>query len=165
VCELEPAKKQRQTSGRNPPRKSPGPDPDIVEKLTAAGLNADAVAQIVNVNKNTLPAQHALALANGRAALKKRKAEERASALTPEELHVCNSILLAFDSGKWIAPDGRCLLWRGTDGDFARSPADAFRAWQASGRAFICAGLNSNFSCQQLQRFAALKAEAEKLRA
>jgi len=137
----------------------------MVERLTAAGLNADAVAQIINVNRNTLRAEHALALANGRATLKKKKAEEAANQLTREEQHAADAILSAFADPGWNAPNGRNLLFRGTDGQGARTAVDAFRAWQADGRGWITSGLDHNFTPEQLQQFAALKAAATKLRA
>jgi hypothetical protein len=131
--------------------------------LTAAGLNADALAQVVGVNKNTLRAEHALALASGRASLKKRKEEEAASALTREEQHAANAILMAFSATKWNV-NGRNLLFRGTDGQGALSPPDAYAAWAAAGHGWITAGLDHNFSREQLQKFAELKAAAEGLR-
>jgi hypothetical protein len=137
----------------------------MVEQLTAAGLNADAVAQIINVNKNTLRAEHALALANGRATLKKKKVEQKASALTRQEQHAADAILATFSDGNWIMPDGRCALFPGTDGQGARTAADAFAKWVADGGRWITTGLNHNFSPEQLREFAALKAEAAKLRA
>jgi hypothetical protein len=156
-------KKRRQPSGDNPPLKPPASNRDIVERLARAGLNADAIAQVVGVNKNTLRAQHALALANGRAALKRRKAEERASALTREECCAANAILMAFDGGnKWLFR-GKSLLWRGVSGEGAHSAADAFARWQLDGRTFITTGITDRFSPARIREFAELKAEAKKL--
>lgn len=132
----------------------------MVEKLTAAGLNADAVAQVLNVNKNRLRAEHALALTNGRATLKKQKAEAAAAALTSEEKFALDAILEAFDG--WDEPDGN-LLWSGVNGDGATSPADAFARWMLDGGKFICTGLDDNFSRDRLEEFAQVKAAAKKL--
>jgi hypothetical protein len=82
--------------------------------------------------------------------------------MTREEQCVADVMLKSFSDGKWLFR-GRCLLWRGTDGDFARTPADVFARWLADGHGWIAAGLNHNFSAEQLQAFAALKAAAEKL--
>jgi len=120
----------------------------MVEKLTAAGLNADAVAQIINVNRNTLRAEHALALANGRATLKKKKAEEAANELTLEELHALDSIESSFQS-KWFSPAHGNGLWHGLSGGPAVSPADAFAKWQLDGAHFTL--------------FSQIKREAERL--
>jgi hypothetical protein len=122
------------------------------------------VAQIINVNKNRLRAEHALALANGRATLKKKKAEEAANELTLEELHCLDSILSSFSS-RWHTPAHGNLLWRGVSGEGARSPADAFAKWQADGAHFVTTGLSHDFGPKRLQEFAEVKRAAARLTA
>jgi hypothetical protein len=80
--------------------------------------------------------------------------------MTREELHCLDAIVSAFDDEKWNLK-GRNLLFHGVDGGGATNPADAFAKWHADGGRFITMGLGSRrFSREQLQRFAAIKAEA-----
>ena len=150
-------KKRRDETGSDPKRKPSRRDRDMVETLTAAGLNGDSVAAVLGLNKNMLRSRHALALANGRAAMMKRKAEARAAKLTSEERFALDAIMTesAIDLGD---------LWPGLGGGGARSPADAFARWLRDGSRYVCTGLEQDkFTSEQLDAFAQVKAEAKKL--
>ena len=134
-------------------------DRQIVQALRAKGLSGDVISEVLNVNKNTLRARHALPLHIGRAKLKQQKAE--AGELTFTEMCAANAILSAINS-EWQTPDGN-LIWSGLDGDGAKSAADAFAAWLRDGGRFITAGIHRNFSPERIAEFVALKREAEKL--
>ena len=66
-------------------------DRQIVQALRAKGLSGDVISEILNVNKNTLRARHALALHIGRAKLRQQKAE--AGELTFAEMCAADAIL------------------------------------------------------------------------
>ena len=134
---------------------------DQVHDLMAAGGVEDEVALELGVDKNQLRRKHIRALRQGRAARRQQQAEAE-EALTREEQCVADVILNSFADGNWLFR-GRCLLWRGTDGDFARTPADAFARWLRDGHGWLTAGLARNFSAEQLSQFVQLKAEALKL--
>ena len=134
-------------------------DRQIVQALRAKGLSGDVISEVLNVNKNTLRARHALPLHIGRAKLKQQKAEAGELMLT--EMCAANAILGAIDS-EWQTPDGN-LIWAGLDGDGAKSAADAFARWLRDGGRFITAGIHRNFSPERIAEFVALKREAEKL--
>jgi hypothetical protein len=134
-------------------------DRQIVQALRAKGLSGDVISEILNVNKNTLRARHALALHIGRAKLRQQKAE--AGELTFAEMCAADAILSAINSD-WHTPDGN-LIWSGLDGDGAKSAADAFAAWQRNGSRFITAGIRKKFTPQRVAEFVALKIEAQKL--
>jgi hypothetical protein len=125
------------------------------------GANEDLVADELGLGKTTLRRQYIRPLSEGREARRQQRAG--ADGLTREEQHVADLILKSFSDGDWLFR-GRCLLWRGTDGDFAKTPEDAYARWLADGRGWITAGLARNFNAEQLQAFAALKAAAERLR-
>jgi hypothetical protein len=144
-------------------RKKPGRKAvaQMVANMARLGHVEDQIALRLGVNKNQLRARYIDDIKRG-----KRMAaasEAQLAGMSRQELHACNAILLAFDGGDWIAPDGRSDLWSGLDDKGARSPADAFAAWLAGGGKFICTGLDGRFSPERLQEFAELKAEAEKL--
>ena len=134
-------------------------DRQIVQALRAKGLSGDVISEVLNVNKNTLRARHALPLHIGRAKLKLQKAEAGELMLT--EMCAANVILGAINS-EWQTPDGN-LIWPGLDGGGARTPADAFATWVRDGGRFITAGIHRNFSPERIAEFVALKREAEKL--
>ena len=134
-------------------------DRQIVQALRAKGLSGDVISEILNVNKNTLRARHALALHVGRAKLKQQKAAARD--LTYAEMCCADAILSAINS-EWQTPDGN-LIWSGLDGDGAKSAADAFATWQRDGGRFITAGVRRNFSPERIAEFCALKSEAQAL--
>jgi hypothetical protein len=127
----------------------------------------DEVAFELGVDKNQLRRHHIRALRQGRETRREQQAaaEAELASLSREETHAANAILTALADDNWIGPNGRSLLFRGIDGGGARNAADAFAAWVARGGRFICSGLSNNFSREQLESFAALKAEAEMLRA
>ena len=82
--------------------------------------------------------------------------------MSKAELHVLDSIESSFKS-KWYTPEHGNLLWRGLDGNGARTPADAFAKWQLDGAHFVTIGLDHSFAAQRLKAFAQIKREAEKL--
>jgi hypothetical protein len=147
----------------NLPRRPAKPEAELVQILVSAGLNADAIAAILNVNKNTLRAEHALTLHNARATLQKQKAEAEASDMTRAEMCCANAILTAFADEEWFDPVHGCDLWPGLNGGGAKSASDAFAAWLAGGGRFITAGINKNFGPDRIAEFRQLKADAEKL--
>ena len=149
-------KPRRKANGNGSPTVT---DRQVVEALRAKGLSGDVISEILNVNKNTLRAQHALALHIGRAKLRQQKAE--AGELTYSEMCAADAILSAINSD-WHTPDGN-LIWCGLDGDGAKSAADAFAAWQRNGARFITAGVHRKFSVERIAEFCALKREAQKL--
>jgi len=136
----------------------------LVEHLTAAGLNGDVVSQILNVNKNKLRREHALALFSGRREAEKQKAAEAEASdgLTREEKHAANSILQA-TSSHWQTPDHGNLIFDGLDGSGAKTAADAYAAWLLGGGHWNCSGLATNFSDECVFEFAELKREALEL--
>ena len=133
----------------------------LVADMAAAGHIEDEIALRLSVHKNELRARYIEDIKRGKrlAAASKLQITD----IRRQELHALNAILLAFDSGKWNAPDGRNDLWPGLDGEGAHSPADAFAAWLVDGGKFICTGLDGRFSPERLREFVELKAEAEKL--
>jgi len=148
----------------NPSPKSVKPIRDqrrLVEQLTAAGLNADIVSQILNVNKNRLRREHAAALYSGRKEAEKRKAAERSNGLTRAEKHAADVILGATNS-HWQTELGN-LIFDGLGGSGAKTAADAYAKWLRDGARWNCSGLTTNFSDERIAEFIALKIEAQKL--
>jgi hypothetical protein len=137
----------------------------LVEQLTAAGLNGDVVSQILNVNKNKLRREHAMALYSGRREAERQKAAEAAASgcLTNEEKHAANVIIDSFASGEWIDPVCGSLLWFGLDSSGAKTAAEAFAAWLRDGARFITTGLDGSFSPERIDEIVALKIEAKRL--
>lgn len=149
-------KPRRKANGNGSPTVT---DRQVVEALRAKGLSGDVISEILNVNKNTLRARHALALHIGRAKLKQQKAAARD--LTYAEMCAADAILSAINS-EWQTPDGN-LIWSGLDSDGAKSAADAFAAWLRAGGRFITAGIHRKFSPERIAEFVALKREAQAL--
>jgi hypothetical protein len=146
---------------RSPKSARPITDQQLVERLTAAGLNGDIVAQVVGINKNRLRARFAAALYSGRKEAEKQKAAEANDALTRTEMHAANAILGAINS-HWHTPQGN-LLYRGLHNRDAQSAPEAYAAWLLNGGHWNCSGLATNFSDAQVAEFVALKRAAEEL--
>ena len=144
-----------------PPSKSARKQNQLVERLAAAGLNGDVIAEVLGVNKNQLRSQHAVALYSGRKEAEKLKAEP--SDLSRTEACAASAILSAFDGDSWRAPDGRSDLWSGLDGGGAKSPADAYARWLRDGGRFITTGIDKTFGPERLADFVTLKIEAQRL--
>jgi hypothetical protein len=148
-----------------PSRKSVRPPRDqrrLVEQLTAAGLNADIVSQILNVNKNKLRREHAVALYSGRKEAERQKAAKaKANVLSREEKHAADAVLSA-TSSHWQTELGN-LIFDGLDGSGAKTAADAYAKWLRDGGRWNCSGLATNFSDERVAEFARLKAEALQL--
>jgi hypothetical protein len=136
----------------------------LVEQLTAAGLNGDVVSQILDVNKNKLRREHALALYSGRREAEKQKAAkaEASDGLTREEKHAANVILQA-TSSHWQTPDHGNLIFPGLDGSGAKTAAEAYAAWLLNSSHWNCSGLTANFSDARVAEFAELKRQALEL--
>ena len=66
-------RKGRKKANGNPSRSAN--DRQLVEALTAKGLSGDVISELLNVNKNRLRREHAVALHIGR--MKAKKAESR----------------------------------------------------------------------------------------
>jgi hypothetical protein len=130
-------------------------DRQLVEALKAKGLSGDVISEILNVNKNTLRARHALALHIGRAKLKQQKAAARD--LTYPEM-CCADAILSSVASEWFD-----CLWSGLHSDSAKTPADAYARWLRDGGRFITAGIRKNFSPERIAEFVALKREAQAL--
>jgi hypothetical protein len=155
-------RKGRKKANGNPSRSAN--DRQLVEALTAKGLSGDVISELLNVNKNRLRREHAVALHIGRMKAKKQKAATKARDMTRAEMHAANAILVAFADEEWVDPVDGNLLWVGLDGDAgAKTPADAYARWLRDGGKFITSGISKNFGPERIAEFCKLKGEAEKL--
>src|SRR5215470_20120648 len=111
------------------------PVADQVRTMAASGLVEDQIALRLGIDKNELRARYIDAIKRGKATAAAR--ELQIADMRREELYALDAILIAFDGGDWLGPDGRSDLWTGLDGKGARSPADAFAEWLSSGGHFV----------------------------
>ena len=95
-------RKERKKANGYPSRSAN--DRQLVEALTAKGLSGDVISELLNVNKNRLRREHAVALHIGRMKAKKQKAATKARDMTRAEMHAANAILVAFADEEWVDP-------------------------------------------------------------
>jgi len=132
-----------------PPRKRQ----HIVKQLAARGLSGDVIAASVGLNKNSLRAEHALDLHEGREIRAAEKAAEIELSLA--EYHFLNAATLSFSDDGWFDDELKeNLLFDGVDGKGAKNIDDAFAAWKAEGGRFITTGLSSKFDPEKYAEFA-----------
>ena len=80
------------------------------------------------------------------------------AALTAAEYHVLDDIIGSFASD-WYDEKFGNLLWKGTNGEGARTVEDAFAAWKLRGGKWNCSGLSRKFNRDKAITFAEIVAD------
>jgi hypothetical protein len=132
-----------------------------VRAMAAAGLVEDQIAlRLGGMDKNKLRKDYVDVIKQGRAKLKRQKAE--AGELTFAEMCAADAILSAVNS-HWQTPEHGNLIFQGLADHGARDAIQAYARWLRDGGRWITAGIRKNFSPERIAEFVALKREAQAL--
>jgi hypothetical protein len=128
--------------------------------LTSRGKNRAFVAATVGVGVNRLREDYALELDAGREQARAARADAEADeALTIEEYYFLDAAEASF-ADNWCAETGGTnLVFRGVDGNGARTAEDAYAGWKARGGKWNCTGLSSKFDPDKTATFSQIASD------